>query len=97
MIKQTTYHLDTIDGTVSITITPINELLPSGDYYKTGVYKLTNGVVGMGEIIFDETMTDWEYNGMDELTWEEAAEVAGYIKNYKDPAAADPDLLQSPE
>lgn len=97
MIKQTTYHLETIDGPVLLTITPINELLPSGDYYKTGIYKLTNGAVGMGEIVFDETMTDWEYNGMDELTWEEAAEVADFIKNYKDPAGTDPELLQSPE
>jgi len=97
MIKQTTYHLNTIDGQVELTITPINEQLPGGDYFATGVYKLTDGVVGMGEIIFDETMTDWEYNGLDELSWEEAAEVARFIKNYSDPTSANPDLLQSPE
>ena len=97
MIKQTTYHLNTIDGPVELTITPINEQLPGGDYFATGVYKLTDGVVGMGEIIFDETMTDWEYNGLDELSWEEAAEVARFIKNYSDPTSANPDLLQSSE
>ena len=93
MIKQTTYNLDTAEGLIELTITPINELLPGGDYFKTGIYRLANGVVGMGEIVFDESMTEWEYNGMDELTWEEAAEVAGFIKNYKDPAGADPNLL----
>ncbi|MDB4920391.1 MAG: hypothetical protein JWQ54_2374 [Mucilaginibacter sp.] len=34
---------------------------------------------------------------MDELNLEEAAEIAEFIKNYKDPAEADPDLLQSPQ
>ena len=97
MINQTTYTVNTTEGTVELTITPENSLLPNGDYYATGVYRLTSGTVGMGEIVFDENRIDWDYNGMDGLTWEEAAKVAGFIKNYKDPAGADPDLLQSPQ
>ncbi len=94
MINQTSYTIRTAAGPVLLTITPINSKLPDGDYYATGVYKLTDGSVGMGDIIFDENMNEWSYNGMDELTYEEAEEVAGFIKNYKDPAGADPDLLQ---
>lgn len=93
MISQTTYTVDTLDGPVQLTITPVNNLLDNGDFYNTGIYKLTNGVVGMGEIAFDENMDEWTYNGMDELTWEEAADVARFIKNYQDPAGADPNLL----
>ena len=93
MINQTTYTINTTEGAVQLTITPVNSLLPGGDFYATGVYKLTDGAVGMGEIMFEENMSDWTYNGMDELTWEEASKVAEFIKNYKDPAGADPDLL----
>ena len=94
MINQTSYTIRTAAGPVLLTITPINSKLPDGDYYATGVYKLTDGSVGMGDIIFDENMNEWSYNGMDELTYDEAEEVAMFIKNYKDPAGADPDLLQ---
>jgi hypothetical protein len=95
MINQTTYNINTADGPIQLTITPENAPLPGGDFYATGVYKLTDGVVGMGEIVFDENMEDWTYNGMDELNWEEANEVASFIKNYNDPEGADPNLLQS--
>lgn len=94
MINQTSYALNATNGLIHLTITPINSLLANGDFYATGVYKLTDGVVGMGEIVFDENMEEWTYNGMDELTWEEAAEVADFIKKYKDPTGADPELLQ---
>jgi len=93
MINQISYDIMTTEGPVHLTITPINQLLSNGDYYATGVYKLTDGVVGMGDIIFDEDMNEWEYDGIDELTYDEAAEVANFIKNYKDPEGADPDLL----
>jgi hypothetical protein len=97
MINQTTYTINTTEGEIPLTIIPVNSVLPNGDFYATGVYKLTDGAVGMGEIVFDENMDEWTYNGMDELNWEEAAEVAVFIKDYKDPVGADPDLLQSPE
>ncbi|SHM18810.1 hypothetical protein [Mucilaginibacter sp. OK098] len=95
MINQTTYTINTTAGMVELTIKPINSLLPDGDFFATGIYELTDGTVGMGEIVFDENMNEWTYNGMDELNWDEASEVAAFIKNYKDPAGADPDLLQS--
>jgi hypothetical protein len=93
MISQTSYNIKTIKGSIHLTITPVNELLPDGNYYATGAYKLSDGVVGMGDIVFDMDMNEWDYDGMDELTYEEAEEVAQYIKNYKDPEGADPDLL----
>jgi len=40
---------------------------------------------GMGDITFDEDMNEWTYDGIGELTYDEAAEVASFIKNYKDP------------
>jgi hypothetical protein len=94
MINQVSYNINTLDGPVHLTITPVNQQLPGDVYYSTGVYKLTDGVVGMGDIAFNEDMSDWTYDGIGELTYEEAAEVANFIKNYKDPAGADPDLLQ---
>jgi hypothetical protein len=94
MINQTGYNIDTSDGPVHLTITPIIQSLPGGDFYDTGVYKLSDGVVGMGSIAFNEDMSDWDYDGIGELTYEEAANVADFIKNYKDPAGADPALLQ---
>lgn len=94
MVSQTNYTIQTESGEVHLIISPVNAHLPNGDYYSTGVYKLHDGTVGMGDIRFDENMNNWSYNGMDELTYEEAAEVASFIKNYKDPAGADPDQLQ---
>ena len=94
MINQVGYDIITLDGPVHLTITPIIQTLPGGDFYDTGVYKLTNGTVGMGDITFNEDMSEWEYNGIGELTYEESAEVAEFIQNYKDPAGADPSLLQ---
>jgi hypothetical protein len=94
MINQVGYNINTSEGPVHLTITPIIEALPGGTYYETGVYKLTDGSVGMGSIIFEDGMDDWTYDGIGELTYEEAEQVADFIKNYKDPASADPDLLQ---
>jgi hypothetical protein len=93
MINQVSYDIETTEGPRHITITPINNLLTNGDYYATGVYKLSDGVVGMGDITFDEDMLEWDYDGIGELTYEEAAEIATFIKNYKDPLGADPNLL----
>ena len=94
MINQVGYNINTSEGYVHLTITTIIESLPDGIYYETGVYKLADGNVGMGTITFDEDMANWNYDGIGELTYEEAANVADFIKNYKDPAGADPGLLQ---
>ncbi|BAU54825.1 hypothetical protein [Mucilaginibacter gotjawali] len=94
MINQVGYDINTLDGPVHLTIIPVNQLLPGDVYYSTGVYKLSDGVVGMGDISFNEDMSEWTYDGIGELTYEEAAEVAEFIKYYKDPEGADPDLLQ---
>jgi hypothetical protein len=94
MINQVSYDIETVEGRLHLIITPVNNLLPTGDYYATGIYKLSYGIVGMGEITFDENIEEWSYEGLDGLTNDEAAEVAAFIKNYKDPEGADPDLLQ---
>ena len=93
MVNQTSYDIDTTEGPVHLTITPVNEPIPGGDYFATGVYKLSDGTVGMGDIIFDANMEEWEYDGIGELTYDEAAEIADFIKNYKDPQGADPSEL----
>jgi hypothetical protein len=94
MINQTSYDINTVDGPLHLRIIPVNQLLPNGDYYITGRYRLSNGVVGMGNITFDEKMEEWEYDGIGELTYDEAEKVAEFIRSYKDPEGADPDLLQ---
>ncbi len=93
MVNQVSYDIDTTEGPVHLTITPVNEPVPGGNYFATGVYKLSDGPVGMGNITFDENMEEWEYDGIGELTYGEAAEIANFIKNYKDPEGADPSLL----
>lgn len=94
MIHHESYNIETTQGSVHISITPINQPLADGNFFSTGIYKLTDGTVGMGDIIFDDDMLTWTYNGTGELTFDEAAEIADFIKNYKDPAGADPNLLQ---
>jgi hypothetical protein len=94
MISQVSYDIETVDGVVHLTITPVNTPLTGGNYFSTGVYKLSDGVVGMGDITFDEDMNEWEYDGIDDLSYEEAEEVAEFIKKYKDPIGSDPALLQ---
>ena len=93
MINQVNYTINTAEGPIRVTITPVNQLLSDGDYYNTGVYKLSDGPVGMGEVIFDKEMNSWRYEGLDELTYLEAQMVAEFIKNYDDPEGADPSLL----
>ena len=93
MVNQVSYDIDTTEGPVHLTITPVNEPVPGGNYFATGIYKLSDGVVGMGDIIFDANMEEWEYDGIGDLTYDEAAEIASFIKNYKDPEGADPSLL----
>jgi len=48
----------------------------------------------MGSITFNDDMSEWEYDGIGELMYNEAEQVANFIKNYKDPAGANPSLLQ---
>jgi hypothetical protein len=94
MINQTGFNLNTADGPVHLTITPIIQSLPNGDFYMTGIYRLSSGTVGMGSISFSEDMSEWTYDGIGELTYNEAERVADFIKNYKDPSDANPELLQ---
>lgn len=84
MTNQVSYNLDTEDGVRHITITPVNQVIPGGNLYSTGVYKLTEGDVGMGEIIFDDEKNDWNYNGIGDLTYDEAATLANFILKYED-------------
>jgi hypothetical protein len=95
MINQTSFDLNTTYGRMHLTIIPIIQTLPNGDFYQTGVYKLMNGSVGMGSITFtDEDMAEWQYDGIGELMYNEAERVANFIRNYKDPAGANPAELQ---
>jgi hypothetical protein len=63
-----------------ITITPVNQNISGGDVYITGVFRLTEGEVGMGDIVFDDNMKQWEYTGMGDLTHKDAAEIAEFIQ-----------------
>ncbi|RCH56196.1 hypothetical protein DJ568_05505 [Mucilaginibacter hurinus] len=66
-----------------LTITPVNELLPSGDYYSTGIYKIHEGNVGMGQVVFDLETDDWEYDGYGELTHKQVEDIAAFIRKHR--------------
>jgi hypothetical protein len=68
-----------------LTITPVVETLHGSDTPVKGVFKLSEGHIAMGEIIFDDNMNQWEYTGMGDITHTEAAEIANFIRTYKDP------------
>ena len=84
MIEQVRYNIDTYDGMRRITITPINQIIPGGNLYSTGVYKLSDGDVGLGEIVFDDEMKDWEYTGLGEFTYDESEEIAEFIREHEE-------------
>lgn len=94
MINKTSYDIVTVDGKIHVTITPVIERLPGRNFYQTGIYILNNGVAGMGTITFSDEMKTWKYEGLDAFTYKEAAEIAEFIKEYKDPEGAHPSLLQ---
>jgi len=77
----------------SITITPVNQNIPGGDIYVTGVFRMQEGEVGLGDIVFDDDMKQWEYTGMGDLTHEDAAEIAGFIQ-VNDKSDVNNDKLQ---
>lgn len=81
MIKPVKFNLYTPDGDRSITIKPVNEILPGANKHVAGVFKLTEGHTDLGEIVFDDNMHQWEYTGLGNLTHEQAGEVATYIKD----------------
>jgi hypothetical protein len=74
------YTLYKDDEEHNITITPVNQNIPGGDVYVTGVFRLNEGGVGLGEIVFDDNMNQWEYTGMGDLNHRDAAEIAEFIK-----------------
>jgi hypothetical protein len=80
MTEQVNYTIYKDDEEHSITITPHYETQPNGDIYLTGVFKLTEGEVGLGDIVFDDKMKQWEYTGMGYLNHVDAAEIAGFIQ-----------------
>jgi hypothetical protein len=65
----------------SISITPVNQGISGGDIFLSGVFKLSEGEVGMGEIIFDDKFQEWEYEGAGSyLNYQDAAEIASFIQ-----------------
>lgn len=81
------YTLYRNDEEHNITISPVTKVIPGGELYATGVFRLSKGTESMGDIVFDDNMNQWEYTGMGDLTHEEAAEIAAFIQNYREPDA----------
>ncbi len=92
MIKPTEYNLYTENGDRRITIKPIIQTIPGGNKYATGVFDLSEGAVGLGDIVFDDNMNEWEYSGMGDLTHQQAEEIAAFIKGYREPEPEDREL-----
>lgn len=85
MLEKAEYILVAEDGEHRIVIHPDNKCLPGGNWYATGIFRLTEGDVGIGDIVFDDDMKEWEYTGMGDLSRESAEEIAEFIRNYKEP------------
>ncbi|MDN5287593.1 MAG: hypothetical protein JWR38_3867 [Mucilaginibacter sp.] len=81
MIKPADYSLYTSDGERSITIKPVHQTIPDVTTQITGVFKLSEGEVDLGDIVFDDNMREWEYTGFGDLTHEQAAQIAKYIQD----------------
>lgn len=79
MVNTISYTLYRNDEERHIIIVPVNK--SSNGKYATGVFNLREGSVNLGNIVFDDHMNQWEYTGMGDLTHEEAAEIAVFIKN----------------
>ena len=85
MTKPVTYSIFLDDEEHYITISPVIQTIPGGNLYATGVFKLSEGTVGMGDIVFDDDMEEWEYTGLGDITHDEAEQIADFIRSYKDP------------
>jgi len=81
MIKLADYNLYTADGSRCISIKPVHQTLPGSTLNVTGVFKLKEGSINLGEIVFDDAMNEWEYTAFGNLTHEQAAEIADYIRS----------------
>jgi hypothetical protein len=81
MIKSVKYNLYTADRERIVYIEPIVKTIPGGTLYATGVFKLSDGDVNLGEIVFDDEMRQWEYTGLGDLTHEQASEIATFIQD----------------
>jgi len=76
-----------------ITITPVTQPIPGSNLYTTGVFKLTENGVSIGDIVFDDNMRQWEYTGMGDLTHQDAAEIAGFIQMKNASGANDNEVV----
>jgi len=84
MINPTHYSID-LDGEKHvITITPVTHPIPGTNENIKGVFNLSEGAVDMGDIVFDDNMDQWEYTGLGHITHPEAAQIAGFIRSFKD-------------
>jgi hypothetical protein len=85
MTEPTEYLIDTTDGQRTITIAPINVTPITGTQYATGQYGLTEGVVGVGTLMFNADGT-WEFDGItDVLSDTDVAHIVQFIRHV-DPA-----------
>lgn len=85
MTEETYFILETEDADRTITIRPVNQIIPGGDRYSTGVYNLFEGTVGLGAIIFeDDELVNWRYDGWAELNEDEVEMIANFIRDYED-------------
>lgn len=66
----------------NIIITEVNYASAAAYPPVTGVFKLSEGETGLGNIVFDDKMHQWEYTGMGNLSHDEAAWIATFIKDH---------------
>ncbi|RVU01070.1 hypothetical protein EOD41_10670 [Mucilaginibacter limnophilus] len=79
MTEAKTIHLNTSGGTIELIITPVIETF-GGASYLTGIYKVHEGPVGMGEVMYDTETDNWEYTGIGDLTHEQQQQLVNFIK-----------------
>jgi hypothetical protein len=79
MNEAKTIEVITGGGARDITITPVLETIGDASFL-TGIYKLHEGPVGLGEINYDVETGEWQYDAIDGFTRDQVETIISVIR-----------------